>query len=119
MFIPAHKKVKVALVNAPIEIPVSTQVDMHQVTIIGVGVLLTQGTIPVFIKTSPDSEYQPLLKDDLPYEIVIVAGGVRSFEIPNGSISSILLGNVDPNGVVAAPVNGTEWKVRVISGNKG
>ena len=103
---------KIAGVDDPIIVNVTTLASSHQVTIIG-DEPLTQGALPVFIKATPEAEFEPLQEDGANYVMAIVAGGIRSFTIAIGSISQI---KVDPTALGGAPVNGTNWKVKVVSG---
>lgn len=90
---------------------INTQLDVHQATIIS-DVPITGGEVSVFIKTTPKSEPEPLMQGGSPYVMTLVANGIRTFLIPTGSISELILTPTVP--IVAA--GATYWGVEGISG---
>ena len=96
---------------------IDPQLDIHQVEVTaeGSGNTLTSGTIAFFSKSSsPNSEFQPVQKNGVPY-VMDLSTGVRTFDIPNGSIVAIE-GRITGALVVSG---GTEWALNLISGRKG
>ena len=87
----------------------------HQVEVTGVNSNITGGQIAFFSKSvSKRSEFQPVQKNGVPY-VMDLTTGVRTFDIPNGSIVAIE-GRITGALVVSG---GTEWALNLISGRKG
>ena len=95
---------------------IDPQLDIHQVEVTAEpGNTLTSGMIAFFSTSgSPNSEPQPVQKNGVPY-VMDLSTGVRTFDIPNGSIVSIE-GRITGALVVSG---GTEWALNLISGRKG
>jgi len=118
MFNRNHIKRKTDTLATTLEVTrIESQLDIHQVEITGNGVGdLNGGSIAWFTKSaSKYAEYQPVQKDGADYVMAVTAGGVRTFEIPRGSVIAI---KGVPAGLTAT--NGEpNWAVTLISGGNG
>lgn len=118
MFNRAQERYGKKLLAEEIEIiGIDRQSDIHQIELLPAeqGETYSGGTIAFFSKSREDSEYQPILKDGAPYVLTVVAApnGIRTFDIPIGSLSSL---KAIPTGLTGS---GTHWRLNLISGRKG
>jgi hypothetical protein len=118
MFTRAQAKRKSGIFADPITIGgIETQLDIHQIEVTAVdsgATLNNAGTIAFEAKGSaPNAQFQPVQKDGAPF-VLDLSTEIRSFEMPNASITAI---KGTPVGIGASA--GTEWTLNIISGRKG
>jgi hypothetical protein len=111
-----NKKEGQVALTSEAEVFSSGQYDMHQIEVTPTtkGESITSGKIAFFGKgDSSNSEYQPIQKDGVDYELDL-STGIRSFDIPNSSISAV-------KGVVTEAIvtSAGTWTLNIISGRKG
>lgn len=102
----------------PIELGgIDEQFDTHQIEVTAKdsgATLNNVGTIAFEAKGSAsNAQYQPVQKDGAPF-VLDLSTGIRSFEMPNASITAI---KATPSGIGASA--GTEWTLNIVSGRKG
>jgi hypothetical protein len=99
-----------------VTLPVEPNLDIHQVelTCTDETGVITDGSVAFFAKGySTNAEWQPIQKDGADYELDL-STGVRSFDVPNSSLTQIA---AVPTLAVSVTA-GTQWTLNIISGRK-